>query len=105
MAIAPSGWDTSLSIRSLIAIAPTIVFKSFSGAPACSELDCATSMFHGQAPPSSSSYLSKVDKPRKKQSFMRQMPSPGRYFTGHELYPDDRQAEGHWLSIRFVPGN
>src|ERR1700722_19418382 len=42
MAIAPSGWDTSPSIRSLIAIAPTIVFKSFSGASACSDLDHET---------------------------------------------------------------
>ena len=33
------------------------------------------------------------------------MPSPGRYFTGDELYPDDGQAEGHCLSIRFAPGN
>jgi hypothetical protein len=49
----------------LITIAPTLVFKSFSGAPACSDLDCATPMFHSQAGPSSSSYLSKVDKPRK----------------------------------------
>jgi hypothetical protein len=39
IAIALSGWTTSPSIRSLIAIAPTIVFKSSSGESTCSELD------------------------------------------------------------------
>src|SRR6202021_4102049 len=39
IAITLSGWITSPSIRSLIAIAPTIVFKSFSGESTCSELD------------------------------------------------------------------
>src|SRR5271154_1537084 len=39
IAIALSGWNTSPSIRSLIAIAPTIVFKSSSGESTCSELD------------------------------------------------------------------
>src|SRR5450432_2524264 len=39
MTIAPSGWNTSPSTRSLIAIAPTLVFKNFFGAPACSDLD------------------------------------------------------------------
>src|SRR5580704_14256615 len=39
IAIALSGWNTSPSIRSLIAIAPTVVFKSSSGELTCSELD------------------------------------------------------------------
>jgi hypothetical protein len=39
IAIALSGWNTSPSIRSLIAIAPTIVFKSSSGESTCPELD------------------------------------------------------------------
>src|SRR5580658_956874 len=39
IAIALSGWDTSPSIRSLIAIATTVVFKSSSGESTCSELD------------------------------------------------------------------
>jgi hypothetical protein len=37
IAIALSGWNTLRSIRSLIAIAPTIVFKSSSGESTCSE--------------------------------------------------------------------
>jgi tetratricopeptide (TPR) repeat protein len=39
IAITPSGWDTSPSIRSLIATAPTSVFKNSSGESTCSELD------------------------------------------------------------------
>src|SRR5580692_9401939 len=39
IAITLSGWNTSPSIQSLIAIAPTIVFKSSSGESTCSELD------------------------------------------------------------------
>src|ERR1700722_6390282 len=39
IAITLSGWNTSPSIRSLIAIAPTIVFKSSSGESTCFELD------------------------------------------------------------------
>src|SRR5271155_2294667 len=67
IAIALSGWNTSPSIRSLIAITPTIVFKSSSGESTCSELDYEIPMLYRQAWPSASSYLSKVDKPRKQQ--------------------------------------
>src|SRR6185312_16756258 len=39
IAITPSGWDTSPSIRSLIATTLTSVFKSFCGESTCRELD------------------------------------------------------------------
>ena len=39
IAITLSGWDTSPSIRSLIVIAPTIVFKNSSGESTYSELE------------------------------------------------------------------
>src|ERR1700679_1248338 len=74
IAITLSGWNTSPSIRSLIAIAPTIVFKSSSGESTCSELDYEIPDALPQLPPE-------------------------RYLPGDELCLDDTSA---FSEVRLV---
>jgi hypothetical protein len=99
MTIAPSGWDTSPSIRSLIAIAPTIVFKRFSGASTCSDFDYGNPKLLQPSVTVCIQLLVEKDKSRKQQVLhvtnkLREQPlqlSPQKSLPGHELCPVDGQ--------------